>query len=418
MKQEKGFRMKRNTIKGLSATVASLALVGTCFAGTALAEESTNVFASTDTATESTEATDADVESNPALATSQTAPVTLTDDEANAIVSIMSALGFDDTTIEQVLNGDLSGLDVSDADIDQMADQLGSQITSALEDAGITGDMVDSAVSSLSTYAESFAQELEQTVAPAIQSAVDSFTSYLTEQGVLTENMVLFSGDSTLASDSAAQTVSYEGLNFLVPSDYSVVSLTGDELAAAFKGDDASDSAAANAFTDGMVAVNADSQASVIVCKLNPENLEDFGSSNLAAAIQCLPFLSAAEQDTSVAFGGATLDDGTPVLAMGYSSSEQGYYEVVLTGSTDGGIVAFVAYASAQATQDDNDQLSAILSSLTGVGPIATGSAFVVDGDENTDILGAVEEAVSEETAEVESVPEAAEAEQGTEEAK
>ncbi len=407
--------MKLANIKGVSATVASLALVGTCFAAPAMAEQASSVFASTDASAEQAEA------AAPEAATPEAAAVatpTLDAESQAALGQVLSALGFDQETIDAIVSADYSQY-VSDIDSDQLVDAVSQAAQQVSEEYGIDADTLNASAEELAlavseglaelgidgSTIDAAATELADAVSTAVGEFAGTVGSYLYEQGYLTDGYILYSGDSALSADEQSQVVEYAGLNFLVPSDFTGVTLTAEELDQAL-GVEGTENSLADVVDDGFVAISADSAAAVVVTQIKADQLEGFDAAQFASVAYSLPYFSASADGEALAFGGASLDDGTPVLA-GSAQAQDSSYQVVIAPSESGSLVVFVMFGEEGATQADYDQLNEVALSLTGTGEVQTSGVMVIDGDATEE---EVIEAALDQAASAESVDQAAEA--------
>lgn len=375
--------MKLAKIKGVSATVASLALVGTCFAAPAMAEEAASVFASSDAPAEQAEV----------VVTEEAAATPTLDAGTQAALSeVLSALGFDQETIDAVVGADYSQL-LAEVDSDQVVDAVSQAAQQVADEYGIDAESLDVSADELAQVVTDGLAELgidESTIdaaatelADAVSSAVGDFVgtvgSYLYDQGYLNSEYTLFSGDSTLSSDPDSLTVEYAGLNFLLPADFTGVAMTADDIAQAV-GTDESGVSVGDLVEDGFIAISSDDSAAVFAAEIKADQLEGFDVAQFASVAYSLPYFYASEDDATLAFGGARLDDGTPVLAGG-AQTDEGIYQLVFAPSDSGSIVVVVFFGDQSATMGDYDQLREIGLSLTGTGAVETSGTMVIDGD-------------------------------------
>ena len=402
--------MKLAKIQGVSAAVASLALVGTCFAAPAMAEEASSVFESTDAAAEQGEVVVIASEDTEAAAEGAVEATPTLDVETQAALSqILSALGFDQETIDAIVGADYSLL-LADVDSDELVDAVSQAAQQVADEYGIDADSLDVSSDKLAqavadglaelgideSTLDAAADELAEAVSTAVGDFVGTVGSYLYDQGYLNSEYTLFSGDSSLSSDSTSLTVEYAGLNFLLPSDFTGTAMTADDIAQVV-GAEESDVSLGDLVVDGFIAVSSDSSAAVFATEISADQLEKFDVAQFASVAYSLPYFYAGDDDSTLAFGGARLDDGTPVLAGG-AQTDEGTYQVVFAPSDDDSIVAIFFFGEQGATQADYDQLSQIALSLTGIGAVETSGTMEIDGDATAEevVDAAVEAATGE----------------------
>ena len=403
--------MKLANVKGVSATVASLALVGTCFAAPAMAEEASSVFASGAAPAEQAEAATTDAV--------QAGAATLDASTQQALREILTALGVDDATIDQLVSADYAQL-LADADTQQIADAVEQAAQAYADELGITAESVDAAAAELTQAVtegladlgiddgtiDAAATELADVVSSAVSDFVGEVGGYLYDNGYLVDGYVAFSGDSALASDETAQTIQYSGFSFKLPADYTCVEMTAAEMQevvdSAAEGTDI-DVNLGDLIEDGVVGVSADSQVAVFVTQIKADQLEDFSLPNFASVAYSLPYFSYTDEDgTFSAFGGASFEDGTPIILTQAASAEDGTYNIVIAPSAGGDSLAMLmVYVEAGAADEDLDQVSQILASLAGYGAVQTSGTMVIDGDATAEeVVEAAVEAATGETAE------------------
>ncbi len=405
--------MKLANVKGVSATVASLALVGTCFAAPAMAD-SASVFASSADAT-----ADAAATAEPAAEAPEAGTATLDASTQQTLSEILAALGVDSATIDQLVSADYAQL-LADADTQQIADTVEQAAQAYADELGITAESVDAAAAELSQAVteglaelgiddgtiNAAANELADAVSSAVSDFVGEVGSYLYDKGYLVDGYVAFSGDSALASDETAQTIGYSGFIFQLPADYTCAEMTAAEIQeiieSAAQGADV-DVNLSDLIEDGVVGVSADSKVAVFATQIKADQLGDFNLLNFASAAYGLPCFSYTDEDgTFGAFGGASLDDGTPIILTQAASTQDGTYDIVIAPSAGGDSLAMLlVYVEAGAPAEDLDQVSQILASLTGYGPVQTSGTMTIDGDATAEeVVEAAVEAAMGETAE------------------
>ena len=356
--------MKRNRIQGISAAVASLALAGTCFAAPAYAA-SNSVFGSGFSGQSSTETPITSPIAEPVPDTSQATmpddpddvdPDFLVDSDVDYAALAMEMLGLDDAALDQILSGDLSIVtnalgDTIDADTQAAIDEA----SQSLAEANLTTAQVKEAFNAVANEAVNSLADL-----------IDATETFLTENNLIVEDAVLYSGEPYLADDPTAQQLTLGGASMLIPGNFAFQQLTPEEIAAAFELDNAED-----IVSDAYIATNDTSSAGLICAQLTPDALGGAGY-DIAQTMADESKLVYLETESSVFSAGcASLEDGTPIFDLGYlkaSEERPCFYELIMMPSDDGGLVVVFALTDETATLDDCATLSDIMTSLAGTG--------------------------------------------------
>lgn len=384
--------MKLAKIKGVSAAIASLALVGTCFTGTALADEAAST-------------TDAPAEGEVILIAEETGDAAAEDATTQADVrQALIDMGIDEATVDKIMAGEEVAVDLQldssklvDAltqsaedyltscgvDVNELnasLDQLAAGIEDELAAAGITEESVDAA-------AQSFFAE----VAGAVSDLATQVSDYLYEQGYISDGYALYSGESALASDTTAQSVQYAGLSFLLPGDYTVAEVTPAECTEEF-GEKYTGERLDKIADAALVGLSPSNCGVVFAIPVADDKVENFNLPQFAAAAYSLPYFSNTDEDgTTISFGGSRLDDGTPIMSFAVSD-EKSILQFIATPSDENTLVVFVLMTEDGATAEDVSELGEIAKSLTGCGSVETSGTLTLDGDASSaEVLEAVE---------------------------
>ncbi len=409
--------MKLANVKGVSAAVASLALVGTCFAAPAMAD-SASVFASSADASTDAAATDATAEVSETADASEAGTATLDASTQQTLRELLAALGIDDASIDQIVSADYAQL-IADADAQEVAGTVTQAAQDYADELGVSAESLDAAADELAQAVsngladlgiddatlDAAADELADAVSSAVGEFVGHVGTYLHDNGYLTDEYIAFSGDSTLSTDEVTQSVEYAGISFLLPDDYTATTMTADEMQEVMSSvtqQAKPEASLGDIVEDGFVGVSSDSKAAVFATKVKAEQFEDFNLLNFASVAYGLPYFSYSDEDGTFGCGGARLDDGTPIILTQVGSAQEGTYNIVFAPTAEGdSLVMFMAYAEADATAEDLDQVTQILASLTGYGPVQTSGTMTIDGDATAEeVVEAAVEAATGETAE------------------
>lgn len=340
--------MKKHTVKGVSAAIASLALVGTCFAAPALADTaSTSVFESETPATETAAAEGADAAQ--------------AGDEVDFASAIMDTLGIDDATLDQILSGDLSMVeDALGPDIDADTQAAIDEAEKNLSEAGITSEVLKQTINLFAGQAHAY-----------LVDTISEIEAFLEDNGYIIDSPVLFGGESPLASDAAAQQVDYHGASLLVPGDYTMEEMTGEDLADALA--DEGVGGITDGFTSALFAAAPSGETGVIVAEYAPEGVS---AADIFAQADADKFFNYDDGENMVTAGHATLDDGTPIVELGYvnyatdEDAQPCAYELIVMPSDHDGFVVVFALSDKAAPTEELGSLADVLTSLTGTGAL------------------------------------------------